>query len=562
MKATLGRREFLEKSAKAAAVGVCSPLIKGCTAKKEYDLVIKDGLIYDGSGGEPFEADVAIVQDWIVAIGKIRSGRGRKVLSAKNLALSPGFIDAHDHSDIGLIVNPKAESVIHQGITTLVSGNCGDSPFPVAEQTYEEERERIKSVYGVDLTWQDMAGFLSRLGEGGIALNYASLVGHGAVRGAIMGFEDRPPTPQELAKMIGSVEEHIRSGAFGLSTGLEYTPGSFAQPDEIVELCRAAARLGGLYATHMRDEGDGLLESLDESISAARLSGIRLQISHLKAAYPRNWANLGEALDRIERAQSEGIDIYCDRYPYIAAATDLSFYFPTWAKEGTNQDFISRLRDPALDASLRIYLADQEKKIGSWDKILISSVSSEKNRHLQGKTIVEAAAEFGLGPFDFVRDLLVEERARVGMIAFIMNEDNLIKVLAHPLVGIGCDGSAVAPYGILGLGKPHPRNYGTFPRVLGKYVREEKILPAEEMIKKMTSIPAARFGFGKRGFIREDHFADIVIFDPDTILDRATWVNPHQYPDGIAYVIVNGQVAVDHNEHTGRLAGRILKKSV
>ncbi len=562
MKNTMGRRDFLEKSAKAAAVGVCGPLIKSCSAKKEYDLIIKDGLVYDGSGGEPFEADVAVVQDSIVAIGKIRSDRGREVLSAKNLAVSPGFIDAHDHSDIGLIVNPKAESVTHQGITTLVSGNCGDSPFPVAEQTYEEERERIKSVYGVDLNWKDMAGFFSRLEAGGISLNYATLVGHGSIRGAAMGFEDRPPTPQELARMIGLVEEHIRSGAFGLSTGLEYTPGSFARPDEIVELCRAAARLGGLYATHMRDEGDGLLESLEESISAARLSGTRLQISHFKAAYPRNWAKLGDALVRIERAQSEGIDIYCDRYPYIAAATSLSFYFPMWAKEGTTQDFINRIKDPTLDARLRAHVAEQEKKIGSWDRILLSSVNSEKNRHLQGKNILEAAAEFGVEPFDFMRDLLVEERAQVGMIAFIMNEDNLKKVLAHPLVGIGCDGSVAAPYGILGLGKPHPRNYGTFPRVLGKYVREEKILPAEEMIKKMTSIPAARFGFGRRGFIQEGYFADIVIFNPDTIEDRATWVDPHQYPAGIAYVIVNGQIAVGYNEHTGRLAGRILKKGV
>jgi N-acyl-D-amino-acid deacylase len=563
MKDTMNRRDFIEKSAKAAAaVGVCGPLLKGCSAKKEYDLIIKEGLVYDGTGREPFEADIGVVRDSIAAIGKIRSDRGRALLSGKSLAVSPGFIDVHDHSDIGLIVNPKAESVIHQGITTLVSGNCGGSPFPVAAETFEEDRENIKSVYGIDLTWKDMAGFFSRLEAGGIALNYATLVGHGSIRGEAMGFADRPPTPQELSRMIGLLEEHIRGGAFGLSTGLEYTPGSFAQPDEIVELCRAAARLGGLYATHMRDEGDRLLESLDESINTARLSGARLQISHLKAAYPRNWSKLGDALARIERAQSEGIDIYCDRYPYIAASTGLSFYFPMWAKEGTTQDFVDRLKDPALDARLRAYLDDQEKTIGSWEKILLSSINSEKNRHFQGKNILEAAAESGKQPFDFMRDLLIEERAQIEMIAFIMNEDNLKKVLAHPLVGIGCDGSAVAPYGILGLGKPHPRNYGTFPRVLGKYVREEKILPAEEMIKKMTSIPAARFGFAKRGLIQEGHLADIVIFDPDAIEDRATWVDPHQYPAGIAYVIVNGQVAVDHNEHTGRLAGRILRKAV
>ncbi len=561
MKATMNRRDFIEKSARAAALGVCGPLLKGCSAKKEFDLIIKEGRVYDGTGREPFEADVGVVRDSITEIGQIRSERGRVLLSGKNLAVSPGFIDIHDHSDIGLIVNPKAESVIHQGITTLVSGNCGGSPFPVAAETYEEDRESIKSTYGIDLNWKDMAGFLARLESGGIALNYATLVGHGSIRGAAMGFENRPPTAEELAKMIGLVEEHIRGGAFGFSTGLEYTPGSFAQPDEIVELCRAAARLGGMYATHMRDEGDRLLEALDESINAARLAGARLQISHFKAAYPRNWSKLNDALAKVEWAKAEGVDIYCDRYPYVAASTGLSFYFPMWAKEGTTQDFINRLQNPALKARLEAYLDEQKNKIGSWDKIVLSSINGEKNRHFQGKNILEAAAESGKTPFDFMRDLLVEERAQVGMIAFIMDEDNLKRVLAHPLVGVGCDGASVAPYGILGLGKPHPRNYGTFPRVLGKYVREEKIRPAEEMIRKMTSFPAARFGFEKRGLIREGYFADIVIFDEDAIEDRATWVDPHQYPAGIAYVIVNGQVAVDHNQHSGKLAGRILRKS-
>jgi N-acyl-D-amino-acid deacylase len=346
-----------------------------------------------------------------------------------------------------------------------------------------------------------------------------------------------------------------------LSTGLEYSPGSYAKPEEIIELCKVAARFGGVYATHMRDEGEMLLESLDESIEAARQSGAKLQISHFKTARPANWNKLPAALAKIEDAKKQGVDIFCDRYPYIAGATGLSFYFPLWAKQGTNEDFVNRLKDPALDGRLREHLAAQEKKVGSWDKILISDVTLEKNRALQGKRILDAAKEAGKPPYEFMRDLLIEEKAQVGMITFIMNEDNLKKILAHPLVGVGCDGSVQAPYGLLSRGKPHPRNYGTFPRVLGKYVREEKIASWEEMIRKMTSIPAERFGFEKRGVLRPGYAADVVLFDPEKVIDTATWVNPHQYPVGIEYVLVNGRVVIERGQHTGNLAGLILKKT-
>jgi N-acyl-D-amino-acid deacylase len=561
----MNRRTFLKQTAKAAAVAGlsgCGPLLQGCRAGKEYELLIKDGLIYDGLGGPPFQADIGVSSDLIITMGKIKNSRGKIVLSAKNLAVSPGFIDVHDHTDVSLIVNPKAESVIHQGITTLVSGNCGSSPFPLTPEMFEEEKEGIKKVYDLDLTWKDMAGFFSRIEEKGIALNYSTLVGHGSVRGASMGFGDRQATAQELDRMKGLVEEHIRGGALGLSSGLEYTPGSFAQPDEIVELCRVAARFGGVYATHMRDEGDRLLESLEESINAARLSGVRLQISHFKVAYPRNWSKIDAALVKLEQARAGGIDIFCDRYPYIAGSTGLSFYFPPWSREGTAEEFINRLKDPSLDTKLRSYVAEQEEKLGSWDKVVLSAVVSEKNRPWQGKNILEAAQESGKAPYDFMRDLLIEEKGMVEMITFMMSEDNLKRILAHPLVGVGCDGAAVAPYGILSQGKPHPRNYGTFPRVLGKYVREEKIVPLEQMIKKMTSIPAGRFGFEGRGRIKSGYHADLIIFRPDKIEDKATWANPHQYPAGLEYVIVNGQVVVEHGEHTGKLPGRVLKKKV
>jgi N-acyl-D-amino-acid deacylase len=563
MKKTITRRNFLKKSSKfvaAAGFGGCGILLKGCALKKDFDLIIRGGYILDGSGAEAFEADIGISENYIKEIGQILSVRGKSVIEAKDLVVCPGFIDAHDHTDVELLVNPKAESSIRQGITTLVSGNCGGSPFPIAEEIYEESKENLKELYQLDLTWRDINGFFSRLEEKGIALNYSTLVGQGAIRGAAMGFNDRPPSQEELEKMKKMVAENIESGAVGLSTGLEYAPGSYAKADEIIELCKVVAQNGGVYATHMRDEGDELLESLDETIDVARKTGVSVEISHLKIAYPRNWHKIDAALVKIEEAKKNGISIFCDRYPYIAGSTGLSFYFPLWAREGTTDEFLAKLKDPALESRLRAHVAEQEKKLGSWDKVVISSVVTEKNKIFEGKSVLEGAKKTGKSPYDFMKDLLIEERNRVGMVIFMMKEENLKRILAHPLVGVGSDGSAVAPYGLLHRGKPHPRHYGTFPRVLGKYVREEKIVPMPEMLKKITSIPAQKFGFGKRGTLKSGYFADIVIFDPDKVIDKATWTDPHQYPEGIEYVLVNGKVVIKEGDHTGDLPGKVLRK--
>lgn len=565
MRKTITRRDFLKNSSKiaaAAGIGGCGILFKGCSSKKDFDVVIKGGRVFDGSGNEAYEADIGIKEDFIKEIGAIPSSRAETVIDAKNLAVCPGFIDAHDHTDVHLLVNPKAESSIRQGITTLVSGNCGGSPFPVAEEIYEEMKKNLKEIYQIDLTWTDIRGFFSRLEESGIALNYSSLVGQGTIRGAAMGFNDRPPSRDELEKMKFMVAESIEGGAVGLSTGLEYAPGSYAQNDEIEGLCRVAAHYGGVYATHMRDEGDRLLESLDESIEIARKTGVSLQISHFKIAYPRNWHKVDEALSRIEKAETKGISIFCDRYPYIAGSTGLSYYFPLWARQGTTEEFLARLKDPNLESRFQSHLVEQEKKLGSWEKVVISSVVSEKNRKYEGRSVLEGAKETGKSPFEFMRDLLVEEKNRVGMVTFMMTEENLKRILAHPLVGIGTDGSAVAPYGPLGRGKPHPRLYGTFPRILGKYIREEKIVPMPEMLKKITSLPAQKFGFMRRGILKRDYWADIVVFDEDRVRDKATWTEPHQYPVGIEYVIVNGKVVIDRGEHTGNLPGRVLRKKI
>ncbi len=555
MTKAITRRGFL-KSSLAATGGV---LLKGCSTSRDLDIVIKGGHIYDGLGGEAVEADIGIKADLIREIGKIAASRGKNVIRARNLAVCPGFIDAHDHTGVEILANPRAESSIRQGITTLVSGNCGISPFPVAEETYEEEKANLKEIYQISLTWRDINSFFSRIEDQGTALNYSSLVGHGAIRGAAMGLNNRPPDAEEMAKMKAMVAENMEGGALGLSTGLVYVPGSFAESDEIVELCKVASYYGGVYATHMRDEGDRVIESLDETIDVARKTGISVQIAHLKVAGERNWGKIDAALAKIEAAAEEGISIFCDRYPYIAGSSYLSYVFPSWAKEGTTEEILARLKDPNMESRLLADLSEQEEFFGSWDKVVISSVVTAGNKRFEGKSVLQGAEETGKSPFEFMRDIMIEEKNRIMVVLFMMNEENLKRILAHPFVGVGTDGRALAPYGVLSQGKPHPRRYGTFPRVLGKYVREEKIVPMPEMVKKMTSMPAQKFGFTGRGVLTTNTYADIVIFDEDRVTDVATWTDPHRYPEGIEIVIVNGKIVIERGKHTGNLPGRVLR---
>ncbi len=560
---TITRRAFITRAAKATvalSAGGCGFLFKGCASKKDFDVVITGGTVYDGRGGVPYQADIGILGDRIETVGKIPLSRAARIVDARGLAVSPGFIDAHDHTAEGLLVNPRAESAVRQGVTTLVSGNCGESPFPLSAEMAEELRKDLMTEYGLELSWRDIRGFFDRLEKTGTAVNYSSLVGQGTLRASVVGYRNRPPSPEELEAMVSLVTESMRGGALGLSTGLEYSPGSFADTEEILELAGAAARFGGVYATHMRDEEDRVLEALEEAFRIARMTPIKLQISHVKIGYASNWPLFGSLLEKIDAARTEGLDFRCDRYPYTAWATGLNLFFPLWSREGPARDFVARLKDPSLQNKLRGEIALKETALHTWADVLISSVSSEKNRHLEGKNIQEASREAGLDPYEFMRRLLIEEEGRVGSITFGMSEDHLKTLYSHPLVGVGADGSAVAPYGKLARGKPHPRLFGTFPRVLGKYVREESVVPLEEMIRKMTSMPASHFGMYRRGMIEKDWAADIVVFDPDRVIDRATWTNPQRYPDGIPYVMVNGRFVVDEGEHSGILAGRVLKK--
>jgi N-acyl-D-amino-acid deacylase len=560
---TIKRRAFIQGALKTAAVasaGGAGLLFQGCAQRKDLDLLIAGGMVYDGTGGPPLRADVGISEGAIRVVGRIPRSRAKSVIEAKGLAVSPGFIDVHDHTDIDLLVNPKAESAVRQGVTTLVSGQCGGSPFPLTLEEAEDLRRRLAQEYGLDAGWNDIRGFLARLEQSGAALNYATFVGHGSVRAVAMGYDARPASAAELERMKELVADSMAGGALGLSSGLEYTPGSFAPTEELVELCRVAVRTGGVYATHMRNEDVTVLEAVDEALRIAKEAAIRLQVSHLKICHAAYWPKIDALMAKLDAARQAGIDLRCDRYPYIAGATTLALLFPLWSREGTTKDFIARLEDPGLDARLRAALAEKEKMIGSWDKVLITSVGSDKNIKVEGMNIIEASSRAQKPPYEFMRDLLVEESGRVEMVDFYGHEDILKRILTQPYVGIGGDSGAIAPYGPLSKGKPHPRFYGTFPRILGKYVREEKIVPLEEMIRKMTAMPAAHMGFVRRGQLKVGWAADVCVFDPDKVIDKATFKEPAVYPEGIVKVIVNGQIVVDEGTHTGRLAGKILRK--
>ncbi len=557
---TINRRDFLRKTGKAA-LGAAGLILTGnrCGSGR-FDLVIKEALVVDGSGRKAYLADVGLQGKVIKFIGKIGNARAGQTIEASGLVLAPGFIDVHNHTDVQLLVCPTADSLVRQGITTVVGGNCGSSRFPFTPEMLEEENRYLKDELGIEADWRDLDGFFRRLSAQRIGINYATLVGQGTIRAAVVGYSDRKPSVEELRRMKELAAMAMKQGAFGLSTGLEYAPGSFASTGELIELASVVRDFNGLYATHMRDEEDEVLEAVDEAIEIAEKARVGLQISHLKVGYPRNWNKIDALLEKIDRAVEKGIRVTADVYPYTAFATGLSIFFPLWVREGKKEDFLGRLRNPDLQGRLRQAIEEAEKNVGSWDRVLISAVRTPKNRPLEGMTLLQAAELQRKDVFAFIRDLLLEEEGQVSMVCFAMSEENLRKIIKHPLTFICTDGELASTRGILSRGKPHPRYYGSFPRAISEYVRKEKLLPLEEMVRKMTSAPAARFGFRRRGLIREGFYADLVLFDPEKIQDRATYANPHRYPDGISCVLVNGQVVFDGQEMTGQLPGEVLRR--
>lgn len=549
------------KSAGRALAGAAGlTVLGGCGARAELDLIIKDALVIDGSGRPPYRAEVGVLGNYIKYIGKIGIGRARRVIEADGLYLAPGFIDVHNHTDVQLLVCPTADSLVRQGITTVIGGNCGSSRFPLTAEMLEEENEYLKAEYGLEADWTDLDGFFRCLSRRGIGLNYATLVGQGTIRAAVVGYDDRPPSTAELEQMKELVRQALKQGAVGLSSGLEYAPGSFASTEELVELAGVLRPHDGIYAIHMRDEEDQVLEALEEAITIADRAGVSLEVSHLKVGYPRNWSKIDQLLKKIDEAAARGLRLTADVYPYTAFATGLSIFFPLWVREGKKEDFLGRLRNPEHESRLRAAIAEAEKNVGSWDRVLISSVRTEKNRWLEGLNLDQASRLQNKDIFIFIRDLLLEEEGQVSMVCFAMSEDNLKKILSHPLTCLCTDGELASTEGILFRGKPHPRFYGSFPRAIAEYVRREKIMPIEEMIRKMTSVPAEKFRLRRRGRIKEGYLADLVLFDLSRIKDKATYSEPHQYPEGLPYVLVNGQLVVEEEKITGNLAGKILRK--
>lgn len=526
-----------------------------------YDLLFRQALVIDGTGEPGFVADVAMADGCFAAAAPRLEAQAAQVIPAQGLALAPGFIDLHCHSDAYHLEEPAGEIKIRQGVTLEVVGNCGASLAPLAP-----ERTQMGVDYclgGPDrfrgmLDWQTYGQYAAKAEGSRPVVNVAGLVGHGTVRIAAMGFANRPATPAELDTMAGLLGDALDAGAVGISTGLYYAPGLFATTEEVIALGKVVARHGGYYASHIRNEAEGLLDALDEALAVGRGSGVPVHISHLKAAGTRNWAKADAAVAKIEAARRDGMDVTCDVYPYHFSSTSLKAVIPPWALEGGTDGLVARLANPAERAriirDIRDGLPGWENIYhnAGWEKIVISALDSPERQHLQGQSVAQGALAAGADPFEWAMDLLLAERGAVNIVAGSMNEENVARFLTLPFAMIGSDG---APRG----GRPHPRVYGTFPRVIRRFVRERRSLTLEEAVRKMTSASAARLGLSDRGRIQVGRQGDAVLFDPATFGDTATFEDPCRYPVGLAAVTVGGRLVVHGDRMTGERPGRFCR---
>lgn len=523
------------------------------------DLVIRGGTLVDGTGAPPRTGDVAITGDRISALGRV-SGAGTVEIDARDMAVAPGFIDIHSHADLSLLVNPRAESRVRQGVTLEVVGQDGSSVGPWSDGDFESTRDRYMRSYDVEIDFRDIGGFLDRIDRVRPAVSVASMVGHGAVRAYVIGGADRPPTSAETDRMRSLVRDALAAGAVGLSTGLEYTPGSFATRDELVALATELRGTPYPYASHMRNEDDRLLAALEEALHVGRMAGVAVQVSHLKAQGERNHWKAGAALAAIEAARAGGVDAHFDRYPYVAYATGLANLFPASARAGGTARFLARLTDPDSGPALERACRDKVALLGSWDAVRITRIGGA-NAYARGRRLGELAGERGEDPYELTVRLLRDAGGSVGMIGFGMSEENTERILAHPLGMVCSDGGAYAPYGSLSGSSPHPRVYGSFPRLLGRYVRDRKAMALEVAVHKITGLPARKLGLADRGVLRVGAVADVVVFDPASVADRATFDDPHQYPVGIPHVVAGGVHTIRDGEQTGRTGGRAVRGS-
>ena len=530
----LNRRKFLKVTGAAVAVAAAGNLVNCSQDPRQFDIIIRNGLIIDGSGSPGFTGSVGIIDDLVSDIGILSNAAAPVVIDAEGLVIAPGLINIHSHTGSSIVNNPGYSSIL-QGVTTEIAGQDGSSRGPSDEG-------------------RNIGDYLDELSQQELGLNFATMVGHGTIRGLVIGQSDREPSSNELARMRSLVDEAIQSGAVGFSTGLEYTPGSFAKTPELIEMAKALEPYGLPYTSHMRNEDNFLLEAVEEALTIGRDAGCPVQISHLKVQGESNWDKIDPLFEMIETASSQRGNVHFDRYPYVAYSTGLSNLFPTWSREGGR--FLERLSDASLEKEITTYVVNKVRTLGSWNSVMVSRARAEEDQKYAGWRMDEIAADKNTEPYAETVAMLLRNGGSVGMVGFGMGEENTKRILSHPLGMICSDGSAMTTES---SGSPHPRNFGAFARVLGHYSRDEKIFDLPTAIHKMTAMPAEKLLLEKRGKLKRDFFADIVVFDPDNVKDNATFQKPKQYAEGIRYVLVNGKFAVKDGKHTGVLAGCVLR---
>ncbi|MCG6553381.1 MAG: D-aminoacylase [Candidatus Magnetominusculus sp. LBB02] len=523
------------------------------------DVLIKNALIHNGTGRQPYTADIGISGQRIAFISESVNASAKVTINADGLIACPGFIDVHSHSEFSLTTTPEADSKLLQGVTTEINGNCGFSAAPIYNDAVGH-LEKEFMLHKVQKRWQSFKQYNEALKEARPAINFSTLTGHGNVRASVLGYKNQQAQGTDMAAMAAMLRQSIEQGSIGLSTGLIYSPGVFSTNAELIELIRLSGASPFIYATHMRSEGDTLIESIEDTIEIGRQTGIKIHISHLKTAGKHNWHKIDSVINAIESAALEGIKITCDRYPYTASQTSLDTALPTWTYEGGDEAELARLTNPELCRKIKDETAATRENGSYWKGVLISSVKTEKNRHLEGMTIADAAAMAGKKPIDFAVDLLIEERLAVDAIFFSMSEDNLRRILSLPICMVGSD-STVRPVGRPNgstEGKPHPRGFGSFPRYLSKYVISEGLMPMQEAIRKITGLAAETFGLKDRGVLRENAYADITLFDERAVKDTSEYTAPWAVPEGIEYVFVNGHLAAKGGRTMPDRAGMVL----
>lgn len=541
------------------AFAACSSTPPQATAPS-YDLLITNALIVDGSGGAPVNGSIAIAAGKVAAVGEV-TGTATRTIDAKGRTVAPGFIDLHSHSDMPLLTDGNGQSKIRQGVTTEVIGESGSvAPRKAASQT---------------ATWTDFNGYFAAIEKSGIAPNLISYIGTGTVRELVIGEADKKATAADITAMQQIVTTAMSQGVFGVSSGLIYPPNAYANVEELGEVSKAAK--GGLYASHLRYDGGKLRDGIEEAIAIGERAGIPVHVFHIKVTGQKNFGRMQEVIDIVEAARARGVRVTADQYPYVASSTSLSATIPPWAQDGGTDKLIERLKNKAERARIRKEMENTNpswesryQSAGTWQNVQLAGIGRVRgstndpvspNRKYEGMRVLEAAKQAGKDPFDFVFDLIIEERNAISCVYFIIDEADLTLAMKQPWVSIGSDGSALSIEGPLRAGVPHPRNFGTFPRVLGRYVRELKVIPLEEAIRKMTSLPASILGLTDRGTLKTGMWADLVIFDPATVADKATFEDPFQYPVGIDTVLVNGVVVLDEGTHTNARPGKVLKRS-